>query len=1193
MSQAIETSAGSPLAFREPASAWSAAHKRPIAVERAWTTLLSCLIGGGIAMTGFPPLNNVSDLLHTQAQPFLILLSPACLLALLAAWTVWRSQPDLRWLTRLPPTATLCLVLVSLGGAMSLLQSTQPGYSAALLTAGVLAPAVVFLSVRSGALHPSYLAGAFIAVLVVLLGRADLVFLSHNGLPTAQALYDAKFSSRPYDFHYYTLGNPDQTAAFLIIPLTLCLFWAIGRSTRKSTRLWLLLASGVILATLFLLYVRLADLFAVAILILATLRSPWATRVRWGIVGVIAAIFIAFGVASPGHYLLHIFQTSEGSSGAIRIGSLEAGWNTLLHHPLTGVGLGLFGSRTFPAHSSIFQAGAEMGVLGILGLAAMTVSLVWVGFRSVWTGRSIGFKAAASLAAATYVIYAALSGGAWEGLMVGFISIYGLSLAMVAGIGLSASSETQDRLVPLTDALRVLSVTAQRWIHVRWLAIRPGLPWIAYGAAWAAIAAWLIARRLPSQVGLTASRAQSLAQLLAAHRQGFGPLVQMVGPGAFVPAGVADDPGAYLYAPWLSSILHTQSVDTLVRAPYVLCMAIIVGIYPYLMWRLTRSRLAGLAAPVIVIVSFRVLNGDGFYWVPAWTIALTLPWLWLLARRRSAPLAALIAIGAIAGVTSTFRSGSGLGILVATAVVSIAATASWRARAAGVILAAAAYLCMSTGVLDLAYQARAARMDSRPIADYGVTGEAGITKWSDATDHPLWHTVYIGLGVIPNRYGISYSDSVAAAYVHKIDPTAKYVSPRYEAILRKRVIHIAETDPGFVARAEAHKAGVELGDGLTRFAALILLLPAALLTRAGRRRRLLYAGILAPIALDAFAPALVAVPYTEYELPWFGVLGCLTVITACMLLARAGRALAILAASPAASPAVAPLAQCGTDLRIHMRSTWERVKMRTARFTSCAFRPLRRLAVAIAGLTRGFIAAGIESWRAGTQIMRAVDSERMREAARRAGDSALRSRHSYMALALVALGLLGRHFLSGLPATTVPVAGASVEPLGARLKPPLRSWTSTGMFSSWLPAIPLVKATTANGSLDVLTSPQSQAYQLISPNTTLPSGQYVAAVRGQVQEGGLTLGVLGVKSQQWIKTADFSSSEEPYAVTMPVLFSLSKPTAVEIILANYTLHNQVSRWRIRAVSINPYGSPEPKRSPAPRRTHPHTHRPLA
>jgi hypothetical protein len=751
---------------------------------------------------------------------------------------------------------------------------------------------------------------------------------------------------------------------------------------------------------------------------------------------------------------------------------------------------------------------------------------------------------------------------------------------MVAGIGVSASSDADDGHVPLADALRAVSAAAGRGVRRRWLALRPLLPWIAYGAAWAAVAAWLIATRLPSQVGLSSSRVEDLVQLLAAHRRGFGPMVQMVGPGAFQPAGVADDPGSYLYLPWLSSILHTQSLETLVQAPYVLCMAILAGTYPYLMWRLTRSRLAGLAAPLIVIVSFRVLDGQGFYWVPAWTIALCLPWLWLLARRRSAPPGALIAIGALAGVASTFRSGTGLGILVATAFVSLAATGSWRARATGVIVVAAAYLCMSTGVLDLAYQARATRMGSHAITDYG---EAGITKWSDPTGHPLWHTVYIGLGVIPNRYGIYYSDSVAAAYVHKIDPTAQYLSPRYEAILRKRVIKIAETDPGFVARAEEYKAEVELGAGLTWFAALIVLLPAALLMRAGRRRQLLYAGILAPIALNAFAPAMVAIPITNYELPWFGVLGCLTVMTACWLLARAASALAIVAASPAASPVVAPLARCGTGIRVHMRSTWERTKMRTARFTSHALGPPRRLAATIAAPIRALIAAGVESGRAATHALQAVDGVRVREATLRASRSASRSRYTYLALVLLVLGLVGRHYFGGLPSTTAPEPGThgsvlatSVEPLDAHLNPPVRSWNPAGMLSSWVRQVPRVEDTTVNGTLNVVTSPQSLAYQLMSPMITLPAGHYVAVARGRVQRGGLTLGVLDSKSSKWVQTADFSSSEEPYAVTMPVTFSLARPTALQIVLANDNPGDQVSDWHIRTVSINPSGLPASK-----------------
>jgi hypothetical protein len=253
--------------------------------------------------------------------------------------------------------------------------------------------------------------------------------------------------------------------------------------------------------------------------------------------------------------------------------------------------------------------------------------------------------------------------------------------------------------------------------------------------------------------------------------------------------------------------------------------------------------------------------------------------------------------------------------------------------------------------------------------------------------------------------------------------------------------------------------------------------------------------------------------------------------------------------------------------------------MRTARFARYAFASLRRLSVAMAHPMRRIVVAGTESARAGSQVMHAVDSERVREAAFQTGRAALRSRYSYMALVLVVLGFVGRGYLGGLPITTLPVPavlpvpGDPVEPLGIHLKPPLRRWTAAGMRSSWVLQVPRVKTTTEYGWLDVLTSPQSQAYQLMSPSTALPIGRYVAVVRGQVQKGGLTLGVLDAKSQKWVKTAFFTNKEEPHAVTMPVFFSLSKPAAVEIVLANYNLSHQVSHWRVRDVSINPYDVP--------------------
>jgi virulence-associated protein VagC len=1132
--------------------------------------VISCLIGVGIALGGFPPINNIPSLLDTQTLPGFVVLTPACLVALVSGVAAWRTAGDLKVSIRMPKVAALAIALILVGASLSLLHSARPGYSAALLVSGLLAPGVLFLSMRSGRLPIPPIAGAFLATLSMLLLRADFEFVHQYGLPTSQqVLFDAKFHTQAYDFHYFTLGNPDHTANFLILPLALSLFWALGRSTSVATRIWLLIASGIILLTITLLYVRFADLVALLVIVGALLSTPWSRRARWYASGLL--ILAALGVAglSPGHYLLSIFKTGEETSGTVRLNTVSAGWHEFLHHPLTGLGLGQYNVASYPAHSSIVQAGTELGVFGFIGVALMTLVLVVAAVRRIRAGQWLGLSGAGLVAAALYAMYSVVSPAASEGLMIGFVSIYGLALALAAGIGLSPRAEHLKSHIPVRDSFRTLGESARSRLRRHWLSPGPAVPWFWYGVVWTAIGAWSIASRLPSRIVLSGARTQELTQLLAAHSHGLGPMVELVGPGAFRPAGLTDDPGSYLYVPWLASILHTNSVDTLLRTPYVLCMALLVGSYPYLMWRLTRSRLAALIAPILVLVSFSVADWQGFYWVPEWALAVTVPWLLFLARNRSASLRSVIAIAAIAGVAGTFRANTGLGILVALGIVVWVATISSRMRIIATLLAVGAYLVMGSGILDLAYQARAKHMGHRPIYGYGI---AGFTNWSDRGGHPFWHTVYIGLGVVPNHFGISYSDSVAAAYVHSVDPNAAFVSPRYETILRKRVIQIAETDPGFVVKAEARKAGLGLEDGLTRFGALIVLLPLALFAGAGRRRRRLYLSVIAPIALVAFAPTVIAIPEASYELPWFGVLGALTVIVSSSLLSRAGRALTAVADSPEGAEVIAPALRRNAELRTRMRAGRERVAKRADLLIARLSSPLRRAATVLAAHMSRFAGACEQSYAAAEHALQGVDGSRVRQSMVRSGRFAMRSRYFYVTLACVALGFGARDYLGQLQATTTLLPGDPVEPLDVHLQPALRAWDSSALASSWTRDVQNANVVSTRQSVGVVTSPQSQAYQLGSPTVELPAGEYVVVARGRVSQGGLTLGVLDAKSREWVQTGIFTSINESRAVTMPVAFNLPRPTKVTVILANYTAHDQASRWQLRTVSINRFNS---------------------
>jgi len=55
-----------------------------------------------------------------------------------------------------------------------------------------------------------------------------------------------------------------------------------------------------------------------------------------------------------------------------------------------------------------------------------------------------------------------------------------------------------------------------------------------------------------------------------------------------------------------------------------------------------------------------------------------------------------------------------------------------------------------------------------------------------ASQHPFWHSVYIALGYYPdNPFGVTaYSDTVGDRDARAVNPTASYLSPEYNAILR-------------------------------------------------------------------------------------------------------------------------------------------------------------------------------------------------------------------------------------------------------------------------------------------------------------------------------------------------------------------------------------------------------------------------
>lgn len=443
-------------------------------------------------------------------------------------------------------------------------------------------------------------------------------------------------------------------------------------------------------------------------------------------------------------------------------------------------------------------------------------------------------------------------------------------------------------------------------------------------------------------------------------------------------------------------------------------------------------------------------------------------------------------------------------------------------------------------------------MQSYPLNTHGY---AGVYKWVDGAGHPFWHTVYIGLGVVPNRYGIAYNDSDAVAYVRSVDAAAPYVGSEYESILRNRVLHLITHDPGFVLRAEKRKVGEVLAAGLDRFWPLLMMLPFAIAVGIGRGRRRRYASVLLPVAVIAILPPLIAVPTFDYEQPWLGLLATTGVLCGCWLMRYAGAWVAAPNGVLRRHPSAGALLETG--------ARWDRRRVAIggaiARRFHAAMEPVtraskrlrwaaRRTASAVAAFGPLLSDIGIRRW-----LMTVV-----------------RSRAFYVVVAVVAAGFTARAYLQNWQAKVAAVSAqrhpeSPTLPFDAVLGSPLHEWRLARLPVGWTtePGTHVLRGTV----LTVLTTTANNAYQLASPVLSLPPGRYTAAIRGQLRSGGLALGVLDVAADKWLRVTIYQGGTQPSRVTMINDFTISTAKQVRIILSNKSISGLPSEWLLTQALI--------------------------
>lgn len=399
--------------------------------------------------------------------------------------------------------------------------------------------------------------------------------------------------------------------------------------------------------------------------------------------------------------------------------------------------------------------------------------------------------------------------------------------------------------------------------HSGWFAVA-----LAWGTLWAVIGSLMLSLLAPDPWPLQPSRASDVRASLTVLEHG-GPVLVGYRSASRLPyaIGFSDDQGVYLIVPVLSNWLGASDPIAVLRWLWIAAWALVLMFSAVVSRALFRSSWAALSAPPALLVCALSFGFGDIYWVSAWADVALLPLLVLLVRDRPRHLwGSLVLIALTAGVATTVRSAAGLPVALAAAAVAIAAGRRWSMRLGVIVAVAAAYLAPALIVLPAIREHRDRRI--------GVNLSA-----QEPTSHPLWHSIYIGLGYIPNRYGIHYLDGYAAAAAQEADPGVRYLSPAYATVLHRQVSKLVERDPGVVAKVEIEKAVVVLSHAGRYLLLLALLLPAALSARdPARLRRIELLLFLPALAIGALPPIL-AVPFRDYELPLLAPLGALGLLS--------------------------------------------------------------------------------------------------------------------------------------------------------------------------------------------------------------------------------------------------------------------------------------------------------------------------
>jgi hypothetical protein len=619
----------------------------------------------------------------------------------------------------------------------------------------------------------------------------------------------------------------------------------------------------------------------------------------------------------------------------------------------------------------------------------------------------------------------------------------------------------------------------------------------------------VLAHTSASSIHLLGARQDAIRNSIRVLDQGGPPLLTAQGGQPF-PAEATDDPGIILILPQLRHVFGTSDPIQLLKWFFVVAFALLLAVYPILWFEVLSSAVAAVVAPIFVLLQFRFLAVDDVYWVAAWCLLLCVPCILLIYQRwKPISLALLVFPVLLASLASSIRSQAGLPILIAAVVVVLLRVRRWMPRLAFVVVLAVAYTAISGATM-------------RQVRHYRDASVGVDLTDQYSSSHSLWHPAYLGLGFIANNYGISWNDQVAIDAAERKNPGVVYGTPAYEHTIRGLYFDFVRRHPGFALHVYLAKTAVVLGDAFRKFWFAFLLAPAMLLIRTRVQKEMrLFAVLLLPGLLLGAVPPILAWPFPQYEDAWLGAWGFASLLVVLWL------------AATIPWQRVWEVAATSIDL------VWRALRPR-ARQSLAPFRP-------------------------------SVQAD-LRYAASRAGrDRGMRSAATILVV-VCAAGL-------GLRSLVRPVRAASAYTLSQNTLtrapvehgPTLRTWLLAHRPTQWKLSEHTRAQRSGNG-LVVFTTARPWSYQLVSPVLDLHPGAYGVVVEGELQSGGLDLGVVDVTKRAFLVQSLYSAQQKNSPINfgngrMFAKFTLASDARIEFVFSNWAPEATSSRWRLETVSL--------------------------